>query len=129
MLFIEAWCFLGTARLMLLFVSFKKIAAGFTKNKMHTNRPTLTQMQLRSIGLAIQRGCRYSWWRTKCFEQAICARWMLQRRKQTSILYFGVKKNELSNVLEAHAWLSVEEYIVTGGAGARNYTIINNFRG
>src|ERR1700710_2095079 len=81
LLFAEAWIFLAMARFMLLFFQFKKIipvlGAANTPNRV---QPAFDNRIFPLISLSVKRACKYSPWRTKCFEQAIAAKLMLKRR-------------------------------------------------
>ncbi len=105
-LFVEAWLFLAIARLLLLFVAFKRIAPLLGKT-VYENKKTaqsFSQTELfHSMCIAIARGSYYSFWRTKCFEQALAVKMMLRRRGLISIIYFGVYKNLDNNKINAHA--------------------------
>ncbi len=65
-------------------------------------------------------------WRSKCLDQAIAAKWMLRRRQIASTLYFGVTKND-SKAIEAHAWLSCGDHVVTGADGMKAFKEIAHF--
>ncbi len=63
-------------------------------------------------------------WGAVCLDQAIAAKWMLDRRNISSVLYFGVMKDgDVKNFLKAHAWLMVGDYCVTGD-GYEQYKLI-----
>lgn len=80
-----------------------------------------------AIGLAVTRASRYSPWRAKCFEQALAALLMLRRRRLQCIIYFGVDKKNNNGELIAHAWLSSNGQIITGGKHTHQYTIVGKF--
>ena len=79
---------------------------------------------------AIARGCRYSFWKTKCFEQALAAKMMLKRRGLPFVLYFGVLKDEKTVKINAHAWVSYSGTIICGNMpNLKSYTIVSRFKG
>lgn len=125
-LFIEAWIWLAFARMAILILSFEYLMKLIGKPLSAQEWVKANQVLDRFIPInqAIERASRYSFWRTKCFEQALTAKWMLGSRGQTTYLYFGVRK-ELSLGLTAHAWLVCEGEIVTGGNGASDFTAIS----
>ena len=127
--FAEAWMRLALARLILVFIPFKKMMPLLGKlageNTGHSLDNAGGDIE-KKISIAIRRGSRYSPWRTKCFEQALAAKMMLKRRGIVSIIYFGVCKNPDSKLL-AHAWLKTGAGIVTGGKNLSMYTVLSSF--
>ena len=96
--FAEAWLLLALARLILLLIPFKKILPLLGKQISNNEVGIIENTNsLQHISIAIARASRYSFWRTKCFEQALAAKLMLRIRKRISTIYFGVKKNETDN--------------------------------
>jgi hypothetical protein len=64
--------------------------------------------------------------RTKCLEEAITGKFLLRKYGISSTLYLGVcKENE--EKLVAHAWLSSDDQIITGGRGYEKFTIVSSF--
>ena len=128
LLFAEAWILLAFARAVLILFPFKKIAPLLGKVMYEVPQEALgrgTAIQ-QPVGLAIARACRFSPWRTKCFEQAIAAKLMLKRRGVKTTVFFGVLK-DASQKIHAHAWLKSNEMIVTGGPYVSQFTIVSWF--
>jgi hypothetical protein len=127
MLFAEAWVCLGSARLMLICLPFRKIAPLLGKNVADSNRhdipPSARPGRIRA---AISRAAACAPWRTKCFEQALAGKLMLSYRKMPGIVFFGINKQ--GEVLNAHAWLESDGVIITGGKQVDQYTIIARFK-
>jgi len=131
-LFAEAWICLAVARLLLIFLPFKKLAPllGKTVTPDSTNDYTSVKPAfLQQISIAISRGCHYAFWRTKCFEQALAAKMMLKRRGIISLLLFGVYKNPDTLKLNAHAWVICNGMIITGGKNLEIFTVVSRFEG
>lgn len=132
LLFAEAWSLLAVARLVLIFIPFRKITPVLGKN-VTTQLPSpsikSTQPLQQNIRTAISRASRWSPWRTACFEQALAAKIMLKNRKTVSIVYFGVyKKREKANAILAHAWLESGGVTVTGGRNSYRFSVIAVFK-
>lgn len=127
LLFAEAWFLLAISRSMLVFLPFKKIipVLGSVGGKV-LPQVTINEPLLSDIKLAIIRACRYSPWRTMCFERALTAKMMLKRRKFVSTIFFGVYKDP-TNKLNAHAWVKTGEYVITGGGNLNYYTVLSSF--
>jgi len=131
-LFAEAWMCLAVARLLLIFLPFKKLAPLLGKtvtSETSTVIPSDNTIALQQISIAISRGCRYAFWRTKCFEQALAAKLMLKKRGISSLLYFGVYKNDDSLKLNAHAWVICKGMIITGSKNLELYKVVSRFEG
>lgn len=82
--------------------------------------------EAQSVGWAVQALSRYLPWDPRCLAQAIAAKWMLQRRGLTSTLYLGVDHGK-EQWLEAHAWLSCGNEILTGEPQHERFIIIAAF--
>lgn len=126
-LFAEAWITIALARLILVFVPFSKIVPMMGTAVDANEKVIECKHDFYYIQVAINRACRYSFWRTKCFEQALCAKWMLKRRKYASTIYFGIKKEQAGNQMQAHAWVICNNEIITGGRQAGEFMIISRF--
>lgn len=57
--------------------------------------------------------------------QALSAKWLLQKYNIPSTIYFGVFKSTKENKLKAHAWLKINDYVVTGAAGHQKFKVVN----
>jgi hypothetical protein len=127
LLFTEAWCLLAVSRFMLVFMPFKKIIPKVSKPDPAVVQPcTAANTLLFLVKTAVGRACRYSPWRTKCFEQALAAKMMLKRRGVVTTIFFGVLKDD-ANKLNAHAWLKSADIVVTGGGNLEAYTVLGSF--
>jgi hypothetical protein len=63
-------------------------------------------------------------WTSTCLIKVIATHKMLRKRKIPHTLHFGVKKN-LTNQLDAHAWLSIEKETIVGGESLHYYKEIS----
>lgn len=127
LLFIQAWICLAIARVMLIFVPFRKIAPLLGKSV--TNGHTIstkTSLRPQRIRSAIRRAAAWSPWRTKCFEQALAGKLMLSCRNMSGIVFFGI--NKVGDDLQAHAWLESEGVVITGGKEADQFIVIARFK-
>lgn len=124
-LFVEAWCLLAWARLMIYFFPFKKIVTILEDNpQIEKADKKVSPMILNEISISINRACRHSFWRTKCFEQALAGKIMLKFRRINSSVYFGVADN---GTFMAHAWLESEGLTITGSKEKDQFAVINKF--
>lgn len=145
--FFEAILYLGVARFCVYFLPLKWYVF-----KLGSNTPSsLVQDTVSSgsvsadivmlIRKAISRAANNVPWNTVCLPQAIAAKWMCQRRNIKSVMYLGVaKKADMASSehalnavfskqtpISAHAWLKVEDTIITGKVGHKKFTVLKKF--
>lgn len=87
--------------------------------------PAQTQ-QAQRVGWAVRALARYLPWDARCLAQAIAGKWMLTRRGLPSTLYLGVDQGQ-EQWLEAHAWLSCGDEILTGEQQHTRFKVIAAF--
>lgn len=126
LLFTEAWLCIAAARIMLVCMPFRKIVP-LLKYSPASKPPRDVSARLTQLQLAIARAAARSPWRARCFEQALAAKMMTGRRGLASHIYFGVQKNDAGDKLEAHAWLTCDDFVVTGGKDLDQYTVVARF--
>jgi hypothetical protein len=135
LLFLEAWCFLAVARILIFWIPFRKLlpllGRQVSQEEAETAASALTSSNelLEQIRISLLRACRRSPWRTKCFEQALSVRMMLRRRKIKSVIYFGVRMNQPDpkEKMIAHAWLKCSGVVETGGKNNEMFTVVGRF--
>lgn len=125
--FLEAWIMLSFAKIILLYVPFRKIAPRLKSNFRQPAKKVGVIRYCEEIAYAVRRAGRYIPWRTRCFEQAIAGKMMLNRRNLDSELYIGVCKKEKAVGIVAHAWLKSGGRIITGGTDLEKFSIISVF--
>ncbi len=127
-LLLEALVLLAVARLAVLLLPFRWVARVLGKQEAQTpvQADPAQALQIRQIGVMLNKTAKNVPWTSKCLDQALAARIMLARRGIASTVYFGVKNDEHGR-LAAHAWLRSGTLYVTGGAIRDRFTIINTF--
>ena len=118
----EAWIFLSLAKLMILFISFKKIASKIGMPQIETDFENKMGNTAAQVQIAVARGTKYVFFASKCYDQALATTFMLRRRQIPSTIYFGLNKKE--SQLSAHAWVRCGQLIVSGKQGYENFTPI-----
>ena len=126
--FIEAWILLHAMKLAILILPFKRIAGRIGTVHAETSLEPLVSDGIQHVELAIRRASRYTLHQSKCYDQALTGKLMLQLRGLPSTLYFGLAK-DTTNLLKAHAWVRCGNRIITGRAGVEGYTVIVCFGG
>lgn len=127
LLFLETLVLEGIARAVILIVPFNKIKKYIGIHKKETSFEidnTSCQIAMR-VGWAVNHVSKNTPWESKCLVQALTAQRMLKRRKVSSTIYLGVKKN--GGKMEAHAWLRCGQVYVTGGINKNEFTEVARF--
>jgi hypothetical protein len=130
-MFVEAWLWLAVARTMLILLPFRKLTPILGEKIVHPCSAEHIPMhhdRLYNIGKSILRAGSWSPWRTKCFEQALAAKFMLKYRRMASTVFFGVSKRKKNGRLYAHAWLESGGLTVTGDKHLEQFTVIACFK-
>jgi hypothetical protein len=127
-LILEAFLLLTVSRVLILFVPFKKLAGYMGKANTTSAKSINDQGEkfAREAGRAIKKASLYTPFRSMCFEQALTAKFMFNRRKIDTTIYFGVAKEDTVG-LKAHAWTRAGHYYVTGNKGKDLFTEIATF--
>ncbi len=69
-------------------------------------------------------------WESKCLTDALCVKWLLNRYKIPAVFYLGAKINDddnHKNPMQAHAWVSVGPYVVTGAPEHLDFQVVATF--
>jgi hypothetical protein len=126
LLFVEAWCLLHLAKLVILFIPFKKIASWMGRLQVESIHDLQYSDVSSKIEHAIRRASRYTLHQSKCYDQALTAKAMLGQNGIPATIYFGLAK-ENDNQLKAHAWVRAGKSIITGKAGMERFTVVACF--
>jgi hypothetical protein len=128
LLFFETFFLMTFSRLMILFKSFKKLASYLGKVEEESSL-LLKQKEMfdaEKIASAIKKVSQFVPFRAMCFEQALTAKIMLNRRNISSTIYFGLaKQNNYS--IKAHAWTRVGHKIITGRKHMNKFKVVSFF--
>lgn len=128
LLILETFVSISIARLLIIIFPFQKLAKRLGQHKAESPQELVLIQQSKSleIGKMIRKVSAYTPFRSLCFEQALACKMMLNRRKISSTIYFGLAK-EKSTQLKAHAWLRSGQHILTGNKGKENFKIVSYF--
>ena len=114
-------------RFLIKFSSMKKYAHILgEENKLSNSVDDKQLADLTKYIVNVKRVSKYSFWRTKCFEEAFTLKRIFENHNQESTIYFGVAKNE-DKELNAHAWLKIGDKVIIGGNGHEKYTVTKYF--
>ena len=129
-LFFEALFLIALARVATKFYAFKRLLEILGTHSQETTKTPLSIEEKRhyyEYTKAINRAAKVSFWHTMCYEQAITAKLMLRRRKIPSTIYIGMHRKEENQKLEGHAWIRVQDFIVTGKTDFSKYVVVGVF--
>jgi hypothetical protein len=129
-LFFEALFFIAVARIATKFYSFQRLLQILGTPHTETSQTPLTVEEKRffyQYTKAIDRASKVALWHTMCYEQALTAKLMLRRRKTPCTIYIGMSRKENDQKLEGHAWLRVQDFIVTGNTDFTKYVVVGVF--
>lgn len=127
LLFVEAYIYLGWARI-LKSIPFSKVTStlGIHMEETSLSDDGYNKIIIGRVSEVVHIVSRHTLWDSKCFEKAIAAMKMLERRRIESTLYFGTAKDE-NGKLVAHAWLRSGPFYITGMAGMDKFTVVSTF--
>ncbi len=77
------------------------------------------------VSQTVSRICSKTSWESKCLVRALTAQRMLVKKGIRSTMYLGVREKE--GKMQAHAWLRVGKYIITGGDVYKGFTVVDKF--
>jgi hypothetical protein len=124
--FLEAWCLLHLAKLVIMFIPFKKIASWMGRLQVESTNDLQDLDISKKIQHAIQRASNYTMHDSKCYDQALTAKALLGQSGLPATIYFGLAKDS-ENQLMAHAWVRCGERIVSGEPGMERFTVVACF--
>jgi len=139
----KLWFFLlfilsGFSRAAVLTLPFRRVAPYLGRHFQNTQLAALvSEKQLRTawrIGRITELTAAYTPWQSKCLIQAMMAKFLLSYYDIPYVMYLGVTKSAAraagkqdANNLQAHAWLTVGPWVITGREGHRAFTIVSTF--
>ena len=115
---LHAMMWLAMARVMLLVMPFRKLAARLS-GEQEAEKGEPDPELLERIGFAVRAAAGNVPWRSDCFPQSIACRMLLKHHGYKSTIHLGVKK--VGDELEGHAWLTCCGTVVTGGEDLDRY--------
>lgn len=71
---------------------------------------------------------KYTPWKSACLVQALIATWLLAYYHIPYVLHLGVARaTPQGDDLQAHAWLRVGQWVITGREGHQAFTVVATF--
>jgi len=127
-LLLEALILTGIIRFAILFIPFNKLATHIGKHKEESSKEVndFEKIIVNRIGWAVSVVSTRTPWESKCLVKALTAQIMLTKRKVSSTVYLGVRKDEGYKLI-AHAWLRSGIDIITGGEVSSSFTQVAKF--
>ena len=126
-LLLRAAGWLAVARVMMLAMSFNRLAARLSVSDELTGREADPEV-LSTVSWAVAAAANNVPWRSDCFPQTIAASKILRRYGYQSTIHLGVERVG-DDELAGHAWLMCGDELVTGrGVDLSRYTELHSFR-
>ena len=76
---------------------------------------------------AVEAASRRVPWRTVCLQKGLAAQQMLRSAGFDAILHYGARHEPERRDLEAHVWVTIDNYAVIGGEEAGSFTRVATF--
>lgn len=124
----EALAALAIARVVMAILPFRRIAAWLGTPGIES-ASTVTAGDIHTaqeIGWAVGVLGRRVPWDGRCLARALAATGMLRRRGLEGTVSFGARPSESAG-FDAHAWLRLGPFIVTGGPGHEGFKAFTTF--
>jgi hypothetical protein len=125
------WLSLWVARLVITLCPLRRLARLFGRDHGATSvvlKVTEAQIaQAWRLRTAIALAVKYSPSSANCYPQALVARLLLNVKRLPHALFFGLRRNDQTKALDAHAWVMVGPVAVTGGNGFESYAAVRCF--
>jgi hypothetical protein len=120
---LHAAVWLATARLMMLLMPFRKLAARLSADSGSATGEPPPEL-LRRVGVAVRVAAANVPWRADCFPQSIAGRMLLKHHGCSSTIHLGVDRVGKSDLI-GHAWLTCGDTVITGGEDLDRYAEIH----
>ena len=116
--------YMGFIRLAILVIPFHHLWSFLERYTQGNNIEIKAEDQrlAKRVGELIELGSRNTPWNSNCLTQAVTGKLLLSGYKIPTIISFGVVKE--SDELNAHAWLSLGDVVITGNEGLDKYTVV-----
>ena len=126
-LLLRAVGWLALARVMMLAMSFQRLAARLSVTEDAAGREADPDV-LSKVSWAVAAAANNVPWRSDCFPQTIAASKLLQKYGYGSTIHLGVERVG-DDALAGHAWLTSGDVLVTGrGVDLSRYTELHSLR-
>jgi len=126
-LILESFVLLGVGRFLVKMIPFKQVAPklGIINGSEIMYLDDDSKAQSKLIARLVNYTSRFTPFTSNCFNKALAAHFMLRRRGISSTLILGVAKYK--EKMEAHAWLTSGDQILTGGYEHERFTEVSHF--
>ena len=126
-LLMRAVGWLALARVMMLVMSFGRLAARISVSEDLTGREADPEV-LSKVSWAVAAAANNVPWRSDCYPQTIAASKILRKLGYGSTIHLGVERAG-DHELAGHAWLTSGDVVVTGrGVDLSRYTELHSLR-
>jgi len=122
----------GFIRAALLILPFNQLSPYLGQHYLnHQLSPLVSKSQRLlawRVGRITELTARYTPWESKCLVQAIMTKTLLKFYHIPYILHLGTKMtNDTKEPIQAHAWIKVGAWVITGRKGHSAFAIVSSF--
>ena len=125
------WCLLGVCRLAILTLPLRWMSGFYGVDVgVCPWSPLATPQQIsraRAIRRTIGLAAGYSPWVANCYPQALTARILMGLYRVPYAIHFGLRRDEKTREMLAHAWVVCGPVSVTGGQSFGRFTVVRSF--
>ncbi|MBU0765943.1 MAG: lasso peptide biosynthesis B2 protein [Bacteroidetes bacterium] len=123
---IVIWLFLY--KILIVLVPVRKYSFLFsTGNEGSSDKTKNYDLQLiEMLTKSVRRSRKIVPWKNKCMAESLAAKRILNKKKISSIINFGVKKDSEGKII-MHAWLCIGDKLVAGGDDFSKFEANNTF--
>lgn len=118
----------GYYRFRMLFTPFSKLAKkmgdqGLEVNDVYDDAQNNYIYKVRKI---VMMTSKHTPWQSLCLVQALTVQYLLNKKKISNTLYFGLAKDEHNKPI-AHAWIKHGGKVVVGEKGMETFAVVGKF--
>ncbi|MFT5668595.1 MAG: hypothetical protein ACI9DK_002800 [Vicingaceae bacterium] len=120
--------YLFISRCLILILPFRKLAPHLGDIQKESSKKIAPDnlQYAKELSKMIKKVSFYTPFRSLCFEQALTAKFLLNKKNIEATTYFGLNYESKSN-LKAHAWTRTGNFYVTGNKGKEKFKVISTF--
>lgn len=124
---VVSYYFLVKAKYQIEFWHLKKIIALNSKKSKGSNSHKDSLDDVKTICGFVKKLSNYTPFESNCYNRALAAKMILNRKNIDSIIHYGVMEEKESQQLKGHIWLEFDGKLLLGGYEAIKYNEVFKF--
>lgn len=110
----------------LIFVPVKKIVKKLITDTLNNQLTEDQERYMLRVAFAVKKISNMLPMKSTCLEKALVLKYLLKEENIPSVLFLGAKRS-MSDVFEAHAWLSCNGQVLIGEEEKEPYSVVGEF--